>query len=128
MAGATFDDSELRLLAADLARSGATLAPTILPIVTRGAVNIKRQMVDEMRSSTHFAPVARAISYDVVATPTFIEAQIGPRKGEPGSLANIAYFGSSRGGGGRVPDPQLALEAETPNFERFISEAAEGTL
>lgn len=127
MAGASFDSSELRAFAADLTSAGNAIAPAVRGIVAKGAVNIKKQMVAEMKSSTHFKGVARAISYEITAETNGVEAQIGPVKGAPGSLANIAYFGSSRGGGG-VPDPQLALEAEMPNFERFINAAIDGTL
>lgn len=127
MAGASFDSSELRAFAADLTSAGNAIAPAVRGIVAKGAVNIKKQMVEEMKSSTHFKGVARAISYDIKAEANAVEAQIGPSKGSPGSLANIAYFGTPRGGG-TVPDPQLALEAEMPNFERYINAAIDGTL
>lgn len=127
MAGASFDSSELRAFSADLSQHGSAISSTIRPIVSKGAVNIKKQMVEEMKSSTHFKGVARAISYEIKAETNAVEAQIGPTKGAPGSLANIAYFGTPRGGG-TVPDPQLALEAEMPNFERFINAAIDGSI
>lgn len=127
MAGASFDSSEVRRLAADLSQAGARVTPAVRAVVGKGALNIKNKMVEEMRASTHFKGVARAISYDVKGNASFSEAEIGPTKGSPGSLANVAYFGTPRGGG-TVPDPQLALEAEMPNFERFINAAIEGSL
>ena len=82
-------------------------------IIAKGAVSIKRQLQTEMGSSRHFGQVASAISYDLEDRAGSAEAVIGPTKGSPGSLGNIAYFGTSRGGG-TVPDPRGALEAEAP--------------
>lgn len=132
MAKIEFDTSELNALAADLTQAPAELDGKILPVVEKGALNIKNQLVSEMRSSRHFKGVARGISYDIHGGQMFgrgvIEAEIGPTKGSPGSLANIAYFGSSRGGGGTVPDPQGALDAETPRFEQALGDLIEGLL
>ena len=97
-------------------------------VIERGANNIKRQLRDEMGQSRHFKQVAQAISYDMRSGGAFgggfVEAEIGPTKGSPGSLANIAYFGTSRGGG-TVADPRGALEAEMPNLEKFLGDFAE---
>ena len=49
-----------------------------------------------------------------------IEAEIGPETGGAGSLAGFAYFGGVNGGGGTVPDPQGALDAEAPNVEKHL--------
>ncbi len=88
-------------------------------IISRGAVNIKRQLQTEMGSSRHFGQVASAISYDLLDRAGSVEAVVGPTKGSPGSLANIAYFGTSRGGG-TVPDPRGALEAEAPEAAKHL--------
>ena len=131
MAKVEFDTSELNALAADLTQAPAELDGKILPVVEKGALNIKNQLVSEMRASKHFKGVARGISYDIHGGQMFgrgvIEAEIGPTKGSPGSLANIAYFGSSRGGG-TVPDPQGALEAEMPKFEDALGNLFEDLL
>jgi len=127
-----FDTSELNAFAADLTQAPAELDGKILPVVEKGALNIKNQLVSEMRSSKHFKGVAGGISYDIHGGQMFgrgvIEAEIGPTKGSPGSLANIAYFGGARGGGGTVPDPQGALDAEIPKFEQALGDLIEGLL
>lgn len=134
MTAATFDTSEVRALAADLTAAGSGIASTVRPIVEKGAVKIKAQMRAEMSASVHFKPAARSISYDMHGGQMFgvgvIEAEIGPRTGagQPGALANIAYFGTSRGGGGSVADPQGALDAELPHFERALSAAVDGLI
>lgn len=119
------DTSELRALAADLRGAGDLVGKHVNAVVSRGALNIKNQLRREMRDSRHFRPVASAISYDIhragFSSGDVIEAEIGPERGSPGSLANIAFFGTSRGGG-TVPDPQGALDAEAPRFEKALSD------
>lgn len=92
-------------------------------VVKRGATNVKKQLVAEMRRSPAFKGVARGITYDMRAASGFgggvIEAEIGPESSGPGALANVAYFGTSRGGG-TVPDPSGALEAERRRFEEAL--------
>lgn len=117
------DDSELRAFAAILANAGAATEKDVTAVVHRGANNIVRDMKRQASSSKHFKGFASAISYDMRGGTAFgggvIEAEIGPRKGAPGSLANIAYFGTSRGGG-TVEDPEITAEREVPNFERAL--------
>lgn len=116
------DSSELRAFAADLRHMPEALNRHAHEIVERGALNIKNAMVKDMSASTHFKAVASTISYDVRVggwgDTAAIEAEIGPdrSRGEAAPLANIAYFGSSRGGGGTVRDPQSALDAERDEF------------
>jgi hypothetical protein len=57
-----------------------------------------------------------------------IEAEIGPSPGGSGSLAGIAYFGTSRAGGGTVRNPEDAMLEEAPNFYEFAFKATEGLL
>lgn len=88
-------------------------------VIKRGAVNVKRQLVSEMQTSPSFRGVASAISFDMEERAGSVEAVIGPTKGAPGSLANIAYWGGSRGGG-TVPDPKGALDAEAPVASAYL--------
>lgn len=131
------DSDELREFAKDLRAAGSGIASKVLPVVHKGAGNIKRQQRAEMRASKHFKGVARTIDYTMkfgtgsraAGGAGAIEAEIGPRsgRGSPGALANIAYFGGSRGGG-TVPDPKGALEAEGPRFERALGDVIERLL
>lgn len=127
MAGIEFDISELQRLATDLADAGVALPDAIRPVVSRGALNIKNQMRAEMAASRHFRGAAGDIDYDL--EDHGLAALIGPRsgRGQPGALANIAYFGTSRGGG-TVPDPQEALDAETPRFLKALGDVMEGLM
>ena len=88
-------------------------------VMAKAGVNIKRQLVAEMSGSRHFGQIARAISYEIQDRAGSIELVAGPVKGSPGSLANIAYWGGSRGGG-TVPDPKGALDAEAPVASAYL--------
>lgn len=88
-------------------------------IVARGALNVKRTMQADLAGSQHFGQVARDVSYDTRVGTDWVEAEIGPTSGGAGSLANIAYFGTSRGGG-TVRDPQEPLNEEAPGFEQAL--------
>jgi len=120
---------ELRAFSKDLTAAGSGIASKVLPVVHKGATKIKAQMRREMGASTHFKGITRAIDYSTTfgtgsraaGGAGVIGAEIGPRKGKPGSLANIDYFGGSRGGG-TVPDPKGALDAEVPHFEKALSD------
>lgn len=116
------DGAELQALARDLAAAGTGIYAPVSRVVNRGAFNVKRQLVAEMSASTHFRSLVRSLNYDVVSTPNAIEAQVGPDKALGGALANVAYFGTSRGGG-TVPDPVMALRAEAPRLEQAIVSA-----
>jgi len=128
MAELSADFSQVVELAADIERIPATAGREIRATVKKTAVEIKKRLRQEMRASAHFRPVASSISFDLHAGG--LEAEIGPVKGSPGSLANIAYFGSSRVGGGTVPDPLHALRDEAdkaiPFLEKAIMEAVNG--
>ncbi len=127
MASISMDTSELRALAADMTQAASSIDGKVLPIIEHGAVNIKARLRAEMGSSRSFKGIVPSIGYDMHSGQMFgvgvIEAEIGPKSGpgDPGNLANIAYFGSSRGGG-TVPDPQGALDAEAPNVEKYLGD------
>lgn len=133
MAEVSMDDAELRRLTVDLTAAGSRIASEVRPVVHKGAGAIKDQLRREMAESTFFHGIADAIDYSMRsgmdAGVGAIEAEIGPRSGpgQEGALANIAYFGTSRGGG-TVPDPQHALEAEAPNVERALADVVEKLL
>lgn len=126
----TIDTSELRTLAADMRQVDSRVSRWVLPVVEKGANNIKEELQAEARSSRHFKGVAPAISYDIKTLGGAFEAEIGPEKrygkgSGGGNHANIGYFGTSRGGG-TVEDPQTALDNEAPKFADALADSAEG--
>lgn len=101
------------------------VASEVVPVMHRAGSNMKRDLRAEMSASQHFSVITPAITYDVTGGTAFgggfVEVEVGPVKGSPGSLANIAYFGTSRGGG-TVADPAGALEREIDNAERYLTD------
>lgn len=123
------DARELTAFGNDLKRAVKHTEAELKPIIAKGALNIKKQLRKEMYGSDHFKGAGSSISYDIFVGLGATWADIGPSSdgGSPGNLANIAYFGTSRGGG-TVPDPLKALEAEYPNVERYLTKLVEGLL
>jgi hypothetical protein len=123
MDGARVDAHEVRQLARDLSDLPVRVLAKIPPVLKHGAVNIKAQLRAEMRGSFWFKGVTPSIAFDVPDGGFGVE--VGPESepgGMVGDLASIAYFGSSRGGGASVPDPQGALDAEAPKTEKAIAD------
>lgn len=126
MANVLIDTGELREVAHDLSAVDVRLVPNVERVFSKAAVNIKKQLIREATGSRHFRGFAPGISYDRKGFAGFgggeIVYEIGPEKGAPGSLANIAYFGTSRGGG-TVPDPVGALNTEIENLIPHVEAA-----
>lgn len=119
----TVDNSDFRRYAASLAAAAESVPREARQVVSKGALNIKTDMQSQVRKSTHFSGrgVAESISYDMREGAGFTEAEIGPVKGTPGDLLNIAYFGTSLGGG-TVEDPGEALKREEPKFAKALAD------
>ena len=125
MASVSMDMGEVRDLAADMTAVDGRLKRHLIPVVRRAGVNIKNQMREEAAQSRHFR-FAPLINYDEIDDGYGVE--VGPEPVGAGKLENIAYFGGVRGGGGTVPDPKGALEAEAPKFLEELGKAAEGLI
>lgn len=121
----SIDAHEVRELAADFTRIPGELSRHAIPVLSKGALNIKNQMRESFEASGNagFRFVGRTVSYDLTTEGNELSAEIGPTKPE-GALANVAIFGTPRGGG-TVADPREALEAEGPRFEKALADLAE---
>jgi hypothetical protein len=108
------------------------MVPKLRGVVARSALNTKKLMQADARNSKHFKQLAPTISYDLkvheFGGDGVIEAEIGPTPGGSGSLAGIAYYGTSRPGGGTVRNPEDAMLEEAPNFYEYSFKATEGLL
>lgn len=128
----SIDSSDMRSFATDLGRASSRTAADVRRVVTTSANAVRKTMRSDMRKSRSFGVLADAIDREVSVTETAIEAEVGVRRrsGARANLgfgANIAYFGSSRGGG-TVRDPQAALDEEIPTLEKALSDAIGGAL
>lgn len=120
------DTTGLEALAADLARVGAELDERTRQVVSRGALNVKRDWRDNARASSgrHASLYPASVGYDLEALPGGgTGAVIGPDKDAPqGALGNLLEFGSAKNpphnDGGR------ALAAEEPRFIAAVEQLA----
>ena len=126
------DASELDGLAKAFRAIPALMVPKLRGVVAKSALNTKKLMQADARRSRHFKQLAPTISYDLkvhsFGGDGVIEAEIGPTPGGSGSLAGIAYFGTSKPGGGTVRNPEDAMLEEAPNFYEYAFKATEGLL
>lgn len=87
----------------DLAEKLATVAARkhvlVAAAVKHGAQDIKESVTADLQTSHNRAIRRIRIHYDMKEHGPIIEADIGPERGGASSLANIAFFGTSRGGG-----------------------------
>jgi hypothetical protein len=108
------------------------MVPRMRGVVARSAINTKKIMRADANKSPHFKQIAPTISYDLkvheFGGDGVIEAEIGPSGGGSASLAGIAYFGTSKPGGGTVRNPEDAMLEEAPNFYEYAFKATEGLL
>lgn len=107
-----FDD-----LAEDLASSPERVMREVKQVVSKGSLNIKNQLMREAAGSQSFKAIGRSMGYEMTETGNSVESEIGPdssRNSAAGLL--MAYYGQSRGGGGTLPDPINALQAEEAGF------------
>ena len=126
------DASELDGLARAFRAIPAAMVPKLRGVVAKSALNTKNAMRKDAQSSKHFKQLAPTISYDL-KVHTFggdgvVEAEVGPTPGGSGSLAGIAYYGTSRPGGGTVRNPEDAMLEEAANFYEYAFKATEGLL
>lgn len=109
---------DLRAFSADLGRVAGKVVKDVDPVLKKGAQNIK----DDLRagaSGSDFKGIIPSLSYDPVGGVGSLGYEIGPDKARRGgALGNIAYFGTSRGGG--TLDLEGPLERERPNLEREL--------
>ena len=124
------DAQDLRKFSAEINANLKTTPRKVRASVKKGAVNIKKQLVREAGQSRHFGQVAKTINFDMRATggvdSLTVEAEIGPDKHwRSARIANIAYFGSSRAGGGTLPEPAGALGIEVPKLEKYLLQIGE---
>ena len=119
MLNVEIDAHEVKEFASELGKVPTKVVTGVRPAVVKAGVNMKKQLREEMDKSKHFK-ASRSINFDVSDGGMAVE--VGPTKSGAGNLANIAYFGGAHGGGGTVPDPRGALDAEVPRFEKALTD------
>lgn len=104
--------------------SGSALKETDA-VLEKGAHNIKEDLVSGAKASRHFKGLAPSISYDSKYSLGTASYEVGPDKNRKGGgLGNVAYFGTSRGGG--TLDLEGPLMREAPEVYNQLSELVDG--
>mgnify|MGYP001050495937 CR=1 FL=1 len=117
-----FDASELTAFADKLLSKGVARRAAITMVVKKGAQNVKNSIRDDLNGSGNAAFRRIPISYTLQESAGRITAEIGPTKGGTGSLANIAFFGTARGGG--THRFYEHGEEELPKLAEYVARAA----
>lgn len=94
------DVGQINDLAEKLATVPARKHVLVAAAVKHGAQNIKESVTADLESSEHKGFRKIQIGYELKGHDAIVEADIGPRQNRASHLANIAFFGTSRGGGG----------------------------
>lgn len=103
--------AELRALAASLGRIAGSAVSDVDAVIQKAALNVKQEMQADASASPHFKGMAGSITYESRYGLGRIRYVVGPDKGRRGgALGNIAYFGTSRGGGSLSIDKPLRTE------------------
>lgn len=121
------DNSELRALANDLARMGASVIPAIRPVVARTMVDTKKELREEAKGVAHVPLLPYTINYSTRETRTSVVGEVGPDTDvvvgngpvrTPGSFA-LLYFGNSKTGP-VLKDPLFAMQRNAKKAEPFF--------
>lgn len=108
-------EAELWDLAVNLGKIAGSALDDVDAVLKKGAQNVKTEMQADVSRSQHFKGMAGSISYDSHYLPGRARYVVGPDKGRRGgSLGNIYYFGTSRGGGSG--DIEKPLRTEEPKL------------
>lgn len=118
----TIDISQVKDLSKALAAVPLRNQTLVAAAVKHGAQNIKESVSEDLQSSSNHAFRRIRIHYDMQERGPVVEADIGPEQGGASSLANLAFFGTSRGGGHHRFYEHGADELEPT--ARYVREAA----
>ncbi|NKG22209.1 hypothetical protein [Paeniglutamicibacter terrestris] len=116
---------ELNQFGVELGKIASKALPEVDAVLEKGSLNIKEDLVAGAKSSKHFKGLAPAISYDSEYGAGSVAYAIGPDKARKGGgIGNVAYFGTSRGGG--TLDLEGPLMREAPKTYEQINKLVDG--
>lgn len=116
---------DLNNFGVELGKIASKALPDVDAVLEKGALNIKEDLVKGAKASRHFKGLAPSISYDSEYGVGLVRFAIGPDKARKGgALGNVAYFGTSRGGG--TLDLEGPLMREAPEVYNQLNKLADG--
>ena len=123
MSDITIDASELTAFGRRVAAAHAMASVKVAQAVKKGAQNVKEGVISDLQTSSNYAISRIGIGYEMGST---IYADVSPRDGGASDLANIAFFGTAKGGGTHW-FYQFA-EQELPTLAEYVGDAADDML
>lgn len=122
MSALTIDASELTELGRRMALAQAVVRPKLAATVKKAAQNVKTAIQEDVGASSNAGLRQVRIGYETGSTGTVEYADVSPREGGSSNLANIAFFGTARGGG--THEFYGHAEDELPTFSDYVADAA----
>lgn len=117
-----FDASELSAFGRRVAAAHAKASIAVAKAVKKGAQNVKEAIQADVAESGHRGIRKVRIGYEIESSGTTIRADISPRDGGASDLANIAFFGTAKGGG--THQFYEHAERELPTLTDYVGDAA----
>ena len=116
------DASQLKAFGTTLAGGATVRHALVSAAVKKGAQNVKENIEGDLKTSRNAAFRRIGIHYVMQTVgASGIAADISPTKGGAGSLANIAFFGTAKGGGSHRFYEHA--QDELPTLARYVAEA-----
>ena len=122
MSALTIDASELSELGRRMALAQAVVKPQLASTVKKAAQNVKTAIESDVGASSNAGLRQVRIGYETGSTGTVEYADVSPREGGSSNLANIAFFGTARGGG--THQFYEHAEDELPTLADYVADAA----
>ncbi len=126
MSDITIDASELTAFGRRVAAAHAMASVKVAQAVKKGAQNVKEGVISDLQTSSNYAISRIGIGYEMGSTDTTIYADVSPRDGGASDLANIAFFGTAKGGGTHAFYEHA--ETELPPLAEYVGDAADDML
>lgn len=116
------DASELTELGRRMALAQTVVKPKLAATVKKAAQNVKTAIESDVGASSNAGLGQVRIGYETGSTGTVEYADVSPREGGSSNLANIAFFGTARGGG--THRFYEHAEDELPTLADYVGDAA----
>lgn len=130
MATIEFKTEALDRFAADLSQTSSRIWPEAVKVMNRTMLEAKKAQQADFQGSSNegFRKIAAKVSYTPPAREgDAIVSRLGVDKVKAGNLANIAVFGTSKGGGTHL-HPTYHLRNELPAAQSYLLLAASKAL
>lgn len=122
MSALMIDASELTELGRRMALAQTVVRPKLAATAKKAAQNVKTAIEEDVQSSSNAGLRKIGIGYETGSDGTTEYADVSPREGGASNLANIAFFGTARGGG--THEFYGHAEEELPTLADYVADSA----